>query len=193
MTTLPEPKLDAPGAGLSPSALFFARIYFRLKCLTGSREKFIAGFETERARIRALVDPCALSQRGVRILIPRLPGLEDSSRYHSIWMTLDHLRITNLAFAGVIQELSQGRVPGFVASTAKVKPDPGVGEEVDALYEKSCDHFLHALTAVGELDTSVRYRHPWFGPLNGYRWLAITRMHMSIHRAQIAAIIRRLP
>jgi hypothetical protein len=31
------------------------------------------------------------------VLIARPRGLEDSSRYWSVWMTLDHLRIVHLA------------------------------------------------------------------------------------------------
>ncbi|MBX3389322.1 MAG: hypothetical protein KF691_07680 [Phycisphaeraceae bacterium] len=40
-----------------------------------------------------------------RVLIPRLRGLEDSSRYWSVWMMLDHLRIVNSQVAMVIASL----------------------------------------------------------------------------------------
>jgi len=105
-------------------------------------------------------------------------------------MTLDHLRITNLAFAGVIRSLTHGRVPEGEASTAAVKPDPLVSSTVDEEYEKSCDLLLSVITNTGDLDTALRYSHPWFGPLNAFEWLALAAMHLGIHRAQIAAILK---
>jgi len=75
----------------------------------------------------------------VRVLIDRLPGLEDSSRCWSVWMTLDHLRITNAAFAEVITQLRNGQIPPGKASTAAVKPSETANAFVDATYEALCD------------------------------------------------------
>ncbi len=193
MTTSSEPALAAPGAGLPAIELFIGRLLFRLNCRAGSREEFISRFQKERSAIRTLVDDCEESQRGERILIRRLRGLEDSSRYWSVLMTLDHLRITNLAFAGVIRSLTHGRIPEGEASTAAVKPDPLVTSAVDEEYEKSCDLLLSVIKNSGELNTTLRYPHPWFGPLNAFGWLALAAMHLGIHRAQIQAILEGLP
>jgi hypothetical protein len=193
MTTSSEPALAAPGAGLPAIELFIGRLLFRLNCRAGSREEFISRFQKERSAIRMLVEGCEESQCGERILIRRLRGLEDSSRYWSVFMTLDHLRITNLAFAGVIRGLTHGRVPEGEASTAAVKPDPLVTSGVVEEYEKSCDLLLSVITKSGELKTTLRYPHPWFGPLNAFEWLALAAMHLGIHRAQIEAILKGLP
>jgi len=189
MSTLEEPILEPPGAGLPEVELFFGRLIFALKCRTGSRGSFTAQFERERSEIRSLVDSCGEEQRSRRVLIPRLRGLEDSSRHWSVWMTLDHLRITNEAFSRVISSLVRGSLPEGVASTAAVKPDPAVGGEVDAMYEKSCDDLLSIIARAGDLRTELRYAHPWFGPLDASRWHALSAMHMGIHRAQIARIL----
>ena len=187
------PQLEAPGAGLPAPVLFVARRLFAFKCRFGKREAFSAEFEAERQAIRDLVQSCGADQLSRRVLVPRLRGLEDSSRFYSVWMTLDHLRITNLGFAKIIEELVDGRTPDFVVSTADVKPDPNVRSEVADAYEQSCEHLLETLRRTGDLHTAVKHPHPWFGPLNAYRWLALAAMHMGIHRKQIATILKRLP
>lgn len=188
-----QPVLAAPGAGLPAIELFIGKQLFFLKCRRGNRDQFSAAFAGERSAIRALVESCPESSRGERVLIPRLRGLEDSSRHWSIWMTLDHLRITNLAFAGVIHSLTHGLVPEGEASTAAVKPDPAVTEAVEADYEKSCDDLIALVSRTDNLATNLQYRHPWFGPLDASRWHALSAMHMGIHRAQIEAILSRMP
>lgn len=187
-----QPVLAAPGAGLPALELFIGKQLFFLKCRRGNRDQFSAAFARERAVIRALVDSCPQSQRGERVLIPRLRGLEDSSRDWSVQMTLDHLRITNLAFAGVISSLTNGLMPEGEARTAAVKPDPAVTGTVDAEYEKSCDDLIALVSRTENLATTLQYRHPWFGPLDASRWHALSAVHLGIHRAQIEAILDRM-
>jgi len=193
MTATTEPTLAAPGAGLPAIELFIARILFALRRVTGNRDSFTARFQQERSAIRMLVDSCDPARRGERVLIKRLPGLEDSSRNWSVWMTLDHLRITNGAFARIISDLAHGRIPAGEASTAAVKPSPAVTGAVDAEYEKSCDAVLEAVSAAPDLKTQVRFAHPWFGPMDASGWHALSGGHLGIHRAQISRIIAGLP
>ena len=186
------PTLAAPGAGLPAPELWIARVLFALKRRFGSREAFTARFEQERAAIRELLATCDPAQRGEQVLIPRLRGLEDSSRFWSVWMTLEHLRITNTIFARVIQSLANGQVPTKKASTADVKPRADLTAEVEAAYEASCDELLSVAAALPDLKTAAKYAHPWFGPLDAAGWHALTATHMGIHRAQIAKIIAAL-
>ncbi len=122
------------------------------------------------------------------MLIRRPPGLEDSSRYWSVWMALDHLRIVHHEFIRVIGALANGRVPAGEASTAAVKPSPAADASVVAAYEASCDALLTTVAAVPDLHTSVRFAHPWFGPMTAAGWYALVGGHMSIHRVQIERI-----
>jgi hypothetical protein len=188
MTPDQEPQLAAPGAGLPAPELFIARRIFALKHWLGSRQSFSDEFARGRLAVAAAVASCPARRRGERVLIPRLRGLEDSSRFWSVWMTLDHLRITNLAFARIITSLGSGSVPEGRASTADVKPDPAVAEEVEAAYEASCDAVRDAVASVPDLRTAVRFEHPWFGPLDASGWQALAAMHLGIHRTQIARI-----
>jgi hypothetical protein len=193
MPTKIRPNLAAPGAGLPAPELLIANMMFSLKCFTGNRRAFVAKFNEERVRIHELIESLPVTKRGEPILIARLRGLEDSSRNWSAWMTLDHLRITNLAFAHFVTELSRGRVPDMVVLTADVKPDPAVTQSVEDDYEASCDEFLDALAKAPELKSKAKLAHPWFGPLDAFRWLALASVHMGIHRAQLAAIKSGLP
>lgn len=152
-------------------------------------------FEQERLNVRKLLerlsskDP-ALGER--RILIDRLQGLEDSSRYWSVWMTLDHLRIVNDSISMILKTLGKGKVPEGVARTEDVKPGFVVGAEIVELYERSCDQLLEIAGAVSNLRTTVAFDHPWFGPLDAGGWYTLAGVHLGIHRKQIERIMDRL-
>lgn len=183
-----EPKLAAPGAGLPLPERFIATLIFGWKRLTSSPEATTARFRQERAAIRTLVDNIPAAQRGQQVLIARPRGLEDSSRYWSVWMTLDHLRITNDAFSMAIRSLVNGRVPARRASTADVKPDPNVTAAVEAAYEQSCEALLQTIAECPNLKTPLRYEHPWFGPMDAAGWHVLSAGHMGIHREQLLRI-----
>jgi hypothetical protein len=184
-----DPKLDSPGAGLPFPELFVGRILFKLRLLTGNSDSFRKKFVEHRLAIRALIEPCDEITGETRILIPRLRGMEDSSRFWSVWMTLDHLRIVNSGITGIVTALQQGIVPPGVTSTADVKPDPNAGGNIVAAYEETCDRWL-ALLDRNQPVTAARYTHPWFGPLDSRGWEALMALHLGIHRAQIEEILR---
>lgn len=192
MNSTEEPKLAPPGAGLPKPELFIARLIFAVQTRLGNRNAFNARFAQEREAIHQLVASCDASSAATRVLIARIPGLEDSSRYWSIWMTLDHLRIVNHGIARTITSLAKENPPTGQASTAAVKPSPTVDASVMNAYEKSCDAVLTAVSAAPNLKTKSRYTHPWFGPLDASGWHAMAGSHMSIHRKQIERILDSL-
>ena len=189
MTPPQEPNLAPPGAGLPRLELLAARILFALRRWGASRRSCDARIARERELIRELVRECNTEIGSRRVLIPRIPGLEDSSRYWSVWMTLDHLRIVHESLADLIGELVREVTPPGAASTAAVKPNANVGPEVVAAFEASCDALASVVAASPNLDTQARYPHPWFGPLNAAGWHVLTGVHMSIHRVQIERIL----
>lgn len=188
----PQPRLAPPGAGLPKMELFIARLMFSAQRMTGNRQSFNARFQRERETIRRLLRPLDADFASRRVLIKRPPGLEDSSRYWSAWMTLDHLRIIHGGMIRIISALAKGVKPPGTASTAAVKPSPQGTDAVVAEYEKSCDDLLTTVAAIDNLKTSVRYTHPWFGPLDAAGWHAMASIHMGIHRVQIERIIEGL-
>ncbi|HXB60174.1 MAG TPA: DinB family protein [Candidatus Acidoferrales bacterium] len=187
-----EPKLASPGAGLPKAELLVARALFAWRQMRGNRDFFTANFKREREAIRALVRDCNAESGARRVLIDRVPGLEDSSRYWSVWMTLEHLRIIHTGIGRTIGALARGVVPPGKASTAAVKPKPDIGEAVVGEYEKSCDKLLETVAAVPNLKTTARFAHPWFGPLDAAGWHAMAGTHLAIHREQIKRILKRL-
>ena len=187
-----EPKLAPPGAGLPWVELMIARALFRWRTATVDQAGFSARFQAEREKIRALIPGCDDGQLARRVLIARPRGLEDSSRYWSVWMTLDHLRIVHGGISRIIETLAQGKIPGGVSSTAAVKPNPNVTPGVIGDYEASCDNVAKAAAGAGNLRTKVRFAHPWFGPLDAFGWHALSAGHMGIHRTQIERILAKI-
>lgn len=137
-----------------------------------------------------LTATCTSAEAGQKVLIQRLRGLEDSSRYWSVWMTLDHLRIVNLGIAATIRELLAGRVPPRVASTAAVKPSPAADAQALAAFGASCDEIVYACPEGVSLKTRVCHAHPWFGPLDAEGWHFLAGFHLALHRRQIEMILQ---
>lgn len=186
------PNLAPPGAGLPAPELFVARLLFALRSRLTSRSAAAARIVAERSRIAALLHGRPPANLRQRVLIKRPRGLEDSSRYWSVTMTLEHLRIVNTGVASTIRELLAGRVPPGVVSTAAVKPSPEVDERVVSAFVASCDDLLQAGRNAATLATQVRHPHPWFGPLDAARWKFLGGFHLGLHRGQIELILQGL-
>ena len=188
-----EPKLAPPGAGLPEYERRIGSLIFAWRRWTGDRESHNARFQRERENIRGLISQCDADSGAQRVLIQRVRGLEDSSRYWSVWMTLDHLRIMHTGLARVIASLAKEITPPGTASTAAVKPNPQVSVAVVSEHEAACEALLAAVAAAKSLKTTARYAHPWFGPLDAAGWQAMAAGHITIHRVQIERILKGLP
>jgi DinB superfamily len=183
-----SPRLAAPGAGLPKPELFAARLIFGWYRSRATRESAAALIVTERDALLALTRSLSKEAAARPTLIPRLRGLEDSSRNWSVFMTLEHLRIVNADVAEAIALLAQGRVPERVVSTAAVKPAAGIGPEVVAAFAAGCAALAATVAGVAELRTQARYAHPWFGPLDAAGWHAMAGFHLRLHRKQVEQI-----
>lgn len=192
MNSKPEPKLAAPGAGLPAFEHFIARILFSLRRMFTSRANATLRFQRERSVIRMLAGQCTPETGSELVLIRRVPGLEDSSRNWSVWMTLDHLRIVNSSMARIITALTNGSMPEGTASTAAVKPSDGATDAVIPAFEQSCDALLTSVADSSSLHTALHYAHPWFGPMDAAGWHVLSGGHMGIHRRQIERIVSEL-
>lgn len=194
-TKLDAPKLDKPGAGLPFIEWAVAKyIVFPRRFKNSSKEKALADFAEQSDKILKLARGLSSEQLIERRLIARLQGLEDSSRYWSVAMTLDHLTIVGNLMSHAVIELSKGNNALKVVGTAEVKP----GAAADAArslkdFEGMTERFL---LEVGKANIDVRSKvthpHPWFGPLNAYQWLVFAAPHENIHRKQIEAIVALL-
>ncbi|MBB5352893.1 hypothetical protein HNR46_003142 [Haloferula luteola] len=186
------PKLAPPGAGLPAWELALIRWKFSRGLRSATREGVLDAFARERERLDLAWQRCPVEKRSQRVLIPRLRGMEDSSRHWSVWMTLEHLGICQEAFSGVVERLGRGETPGGKASTASVKPSSGAGQESEARFQGSCEAFGTVLAQLPDWRTAATYEHPWFGPLDAAGWSLIIPVHLRIHRGQIERITEAL-
>ncbi|MBC7996456.1 MAG: DinB family protein [Leptolyngbya sp.] len=190
-----EPKLAKPGAGL-PFAEWAVAKYIMLPRLLKNtdKDKALDSFAQESKQILTIVGQLSSENLSKRRLIPRLRGLEDSSRYWSVAMTLQHLVIVGDSMRQVILQLSSGIKPPKPVRTADVKPDSSLDiENILKDFEQMSEQFLKE-TAAADIEAfpQLMHAHPWFGPLNARQWLIFAAPHQKIHHKQIEVIIDRL-
>jgi hypothetical protein len=186
------PKLQPPGKGLPKLELFMAQILVGIKMRTTSQQEACKVFAKEKEEITSLVNQVEPPLASKRVLIDRLRGLEDSSRYWSLHMTVEHLRIVNRFTIDVIRSLRQGTKPQIAASTASVKPQDNIDHSVIQSFESVCREFETTFSPTENLKTSITLAHPWFGELNAEQWHFFAGFHMSLHKKQMHKIIEKL-
>ncbi|MCW5824262.1 MAG: DinB family protein [Cyanobacteria bacterium TGS_CYA1] len=195
MTIISEPKLAKPGAGLPLIEWLVAKyIIFPNRFRSTTIEQSLKEFEAEAQRIIELASGLSDEQLSKRCLIPRLQGLEDSSRYWSVAMTIEHLNIVGEGMLAIIVSLSRNNNQLPKVGTADVKPLVDVApQETVEKFKKLVENFGR-LTRKIDFDkyTDSKHSHPWFGPLNAREWTLFAAPHQQIHRKQIEAIIARL-
>ena len=187
-----EVELEAPGAGLPARERFMMGKVVPVVLRFVSRERFSKLFASELGKINELVASLTEEEMGRRVLISRIRGIEDSSRYWSTSMTLHHLHIVNGSVMGVIQKLGRGELPEKTVRIEDVKPDPEIGLEVRNTFQRSAALLEESVVEVENLETELTHDHPWFGAFNAKRWHALSAIHMRIHRIQIEKIIAGL-
>jgi len=180
--------LAPPGAGLPLPELLIAKIRFWLACRSTSDQEAIKQFQNTQTEILNRCKEFSEQQAATEVLIKRLRGLEDSSRNWSVYMTLEHLCIVNDSIGNICVLLSQRNAPPSEVSTADVKPNSGTGSEVVGAFEESCAEFAKKIASIDNLQTTTKYAHPWFGPLDASKWLTMAAFHMRLHLAQIRRI-----
>lgn len=186
------PQLQAPGAGLPRVEALLTRIGFRLGTPFLSRNRASQWFRAETEQILSLVRGLTPERGAKRVLIKRIGGLEDSSRFWSAYMALEHLVIVNESIAGVIETLASGRTVAQAVSTAAVKPHPGADASFVERFAASADGYSARVERIADLRTKLTHKHPWFGELSVIGWHRLAAIHLGIHRKQIGSVIRGL-
>ena len=195
MTTIPhtsQPILQPPGKGLPFYELLVARLLVWWRYNRTSRQEADAAFKFEKEEILRLSRELDQTAAARPILIKRLRGLEDSSRFWSVYMTVDHLRIVNTEVATIIQDLVLGARPQHVATTKAVKPSGSADVSTLNDFERACNRFEEIANKAQDLRTHMTWKHPWFGELDAQQWHFFAGFHMHLHRRQILAIRENL-
>lgn len=151
-------------------------------------------FEKEGSRVLELVKPLSETERSTRVLIDRFPGIEDSSRYWSVAMAVEHLIIVGSACAQGIVLLSHGKVPPSEARIENVKPNGALKPmELESAYTGFLADYSDKLnTQVGDRKSKTTHRHPWLGPMTSAQWNWLMSTHQGLHRHQIQLILAGL-
>jgi len=186
-----EPVLAPPGAGL-PWAQHLLLKYWVYPFIAQrttwqrSEENFYKVHQLIQKELIGLTD----LQMQKRCLVPPQLGLEDSSRYWSILMTLEHLLIVGRGIFQVVSALTAGRIPDGKADTATVKPaaqfyDRNIVLEFNRFVEEDFKQFNKTIQ---NRQSSLTFQHPWFGMMKAQSWYWLLATHGMIHLKQIRAI-----
>jgi hypothetical protein len=186
------PTLDPPGAGLPRLELMVVKLLLGWQQRRTTRGQAAKLFAREREVIVRLASRCDPESASLSVLIDRLRGMEDNSRFWSVFMVIDHLRIVNGGISEVIRLLGRGQTPERQLRIADVKPSPQANQEVTGQFEQACVRFERRAAELPDLRTAHRYAHPWFGPLDAAGWHFLAGFHMQLHRRQIEQILRHL-
>lgn len=189
-----QSSLAPPGAGLPPlQAAMLRHLMFPVYRRLTSWDKALAVFETEGRRIVEIMKPLDAKQTDVRVLVKPLLGIEDSSRYWSARMVLEHLIEVGTRIATGIVELGHGLEPTVKADVADVKPKGGLGPEVLDEYITFLGDYTGTLTEdVADRRSKHTLYHPWFGHLTAHGWACLGGIHQMIHRRQMEQIVAGL-
>lgn len=188
------PKLDPPGFGLPIIQEFVLRyVAFPILRRVFTWEKASERFISEGERIRTKINSIPVERRTKRVLAPRLMGIEDSSRYWSLSMTLEHILIVSTGVLQLIGGLSRGEKFEYVVDTAKVKPDSSSAEDIEQRFAELIESFSSRVNeGVVNRDINNCHVHPWFGCLNPHGWVVMLAIHQFVHRRQVEKICSRL-
>lgn len=190
-----QASLQKPGAGVPAHHRLLMRYIVRpLVAGKSSWDKDSETFGRVAGRIIKDYESLSEEQRTKRVLVPPQFGLEDSSRYWSAAMLLEHMLIVTQGIASLVVPLSKGVVPDYEVEMARVKPKGQMSAQ-DALTKFRA----YSATAMAELDKAVGDRnakpallHPWFGPFTARQWHWLMTAHAVIHLNQLRAICWRL-
>ena len=184
-----SPPLAPPGAGLPALELLFSRLLFLAARLVDSRDSALRRFTTEAERIRSLVVLLDGDTGSRPVLVPRLLGLEDSSRCWSPFMVVEHLVIVDANMFRIMSDLVAGRLHPEEARIQDFKPASSAGGDALVAFEQLVGRFAASVPRWPQLHTACRHAHPWFGALDAHGWLCLAGLHHRIHRRQLERIL----
>lgn len=175
--------------GLPPFERFYLNLFLKVGTAFRSDEAILSDFRTSATDILRVVDENDLGSLSQIIRIPRLQGIEDSSRQWSVLMVLDHLNQVNKAIMDTVRSLKSNSHPLSKIQIADFKPSTDTGEEAIDQFRDGCQRYWSFAKSHQPLRTTLTFNHPWFGNLDGHAWHSLAAAHQRIHRRQIYKIM----
>ena len=165
-------------------------IAFPLACKLMSWKNACEMFQREGWLILQMADMIPPEKIDQPVLIPRISGIEDSSRNWSPAMVMEHLMIVGRQICQGVISLSHGQKPTKKADIAAVKPHGGHGREIIAEFRAFLSEYSSLIEErVGSHISRTTFSHPWFGELTAFQWLVLAAIHQRIHRRQLERIL----
>lgn len=188
------PKLDAPGKGLPFLHMLYARVRFGWSLSKkDTPEKNWKRFEKTNRKILDLVKNLSLEQMHKKVLVPKLPGIEDSSRYWSVADTLEHIEIVAESIAELLELLVKKEVPNKKVDIASYKPKGKYnGQDPRPNFEHLSKKMLERLSPLEIKHQKPYFNHPWLGNFSALQWQWLLSTHSGIHLNQILHIKQSL-
>lgn len=186
------PQLEKPGAGLPFLEGLLVRWYVGpFQSRSKDRDQNIRLFGMLGARL--LKEAGACGDRDQKVLVPRMRGIEDSSRFWCANEVLEHLMITGAGMRRVIGELAAGRTLDYVVDIANFKPQGKyAGGDARPDFKAFLQETEAQLRALPIKDEGPTHRHPWLGPFNALQWTWLLAGHNGLHLRQLEAIRKGL-
>lgn len=189
-----SPKLDKPGAGLPFIDSLVVRYYIApFQSRKADRDKNLRLFQMAGAKILKEAAGVSPDKRDTKVLVPRMRGIEDSSRFWSVNEVLEHLLITGVPMRELIETLAAGKTSDYEVKIENFKPKGKyAGGDARPDFEKFTTETVERLKNLPIADAGPRHRHPWMGMFNALQWTWILAGHSGIHLVQLQAIKKGL-
>lgn len=190
-----KPQLAPPGAGVPwPQGLVLK--YFVAPFIAGRTDWSVSEERFKKLTLKILKEVEGLSdaEQSTKVLVPPQAGLEDSSRFWSIAMVLEHLVIVGKGISYAISELTSDRIPQGTADTATVKPGGALtASQSVAEFKKFAEiDYKNLVSGLKNKNSKLRFKHPWFGNITAKQWFWVLAIHHRLHLKQIREIKKRL-
>jgi hypothetical protein len=193
---IPMTDLQLPGAGLPWYERGTLNFLFKTGAHLLSDRATLKIFRAESNELQRIAHDDESYDVFEKLLIPRVIGIEDSSRNWSVAMVLDHLCLTNAEMMVAVESLSQGIVPKGEVDIALYKPHPDVGIDVFDRFQAVNERYIETIESLLDASANLKRRpvfpHPWFGWLSPHQWHVLAAMHQRIHRRQVQKIVAML-
>ncbi|NTV72036.1 MAG: DinB family protein [Azonexaceae bacterium] len=184
-------QLAPPGAGLPWLERWFSRTLLQTLRVFLSNGALTRWLRRETETVLTLAASLPEAQASQPVLVPRVTGLEDSSRSWSANMVLQHLVIVDTGIRELAEALADDTAFARELRIAEVKPEPTAGAEQHARLRAAVDDYARLIESLGDLRSTLRHTHPWFGQLDLRGWHTLAAMHTMAHRRQMQHIVAR--
>jgi hypothetical protein len=187
-----QEELEKAGKGLPKVEGFLLKnLLFPIVAKLLSPERAIKMFEKEGEKIIKSVENISNEKLFQKVLIPKVFGIEDNSRYYSPAMVLWHLIYVGEAVEKGVVNLSRGEKIDLVVKIENFKPFVEIEEDIPQKFQTFLNNYRANIEEnVADLSLSNCHSHPWLGCLNPHKWLVLSAVHQMVHRRQLDKILK---